>query len=117
VPIRMLLLCPGRVSIHEVRGVGIELGVAVSHATLNILRKLWKRQVVGDVVIFFPSVDAPTKDKDEKKLIGSPPIDADRRSNVMQASVSICAIVLQKRGVRKHAREELRLSVLHADLR
>jgi hypothetical protein len=81
-------------------GIGIKLGFAVSHATLEIVRKLWKRQVVGDVVIFFPFVDAPAKDKDDEKLLGSPPIDAGRHGNLMEASVVICAIVLQKLGVR-----------------
>ena len=115
-PLRLLLLCPGRVSILEVLWVGIEPGLAVSHSGLKFVRKLWKRQIVGDVVLFFPSVDAPAKYKDDEKLLGSPPIDAGRRGDLEQTSFATRARRMKERGVRKHTREELRLRVLHVDL-
>ncbi len=43
------------------------------------------------------------------------PIDAGRRGDLEQASFAIRAIMTKERGVRKHAREELRLSALLVD--
>ncbi len=70
-------------SIHEVLGIRIELGIAVPHATLKVVRELGQRQIVGDVVLFFPCVDASAKDKDDEKAFGSPFGDAGRRGDLV----------------------------------
>jgi hypothetical protein len=86
--------------VHEVLGVGIELGTANFHDNLKIVGKIWKRRIVKDVVLFFPRVDAPAKDKDNENILGIPFVDAGRRGDLVQASVAICAIIMQERGVR-----------------
>jgi hypothetical protein len=111
----MSLLSPGHVSIHEVLWVGIELGLATYHSGPKFVRKLG--HIVDDDVLFFLDIDAPTKDKKDEKLLGSPPIDRIYLGDLEQASIAIRAIMLQERGVRKHTREEMLLSVFHVDLR